>query len=279
LGEGAAEKFDIKEGDRIIAEQIIPCNKCRYCLEGNYHLCMVHNMYGFQKDVAEGGMAEYMKFTSSSKIHKIPENVTLEEAANIEPLSVSIHAVQRGRIEFGDVVVIAGAGTIGLYMTQLVKLKTPKKLIVLDVNDNRLEAAKKLGADIVLNPKKDNTIKKVLDMTSGYGCDVFIEATGNPAGVTQGLSMIRKQGRFVEFSVFSENTTVDWSIIGEKKELNVLGAHISPYTYPIAIDLFNRKLVTTEGIVTHSQYGINEFEKAFEQAQNINESIKVLLIP
>ena len=279
LGEGAGEKFKIQIGDRIIAEQIIPCNKCKYCLEGDYHLCMVHNMYGFQKDIAEGGMAEYMKFSAASKIHKIPDSVTLEEAANIEPLSVSIHAVQRAGIEFEDLVVVAGAGTIGLYIMQLVKLKTPKKLIVVDVNEARLEAAKKLGADIVMNPKKDDVVKKILEMTGGYGCDVFIEATGNPAGVTMGLDMIRKKGRFVEFSVFSGETSADWSIIGERKELDVLGAHISPYTYPIAIDLFSRKLVTTEGIVTHSQYKIDDFEEAFATAQKLDESIKVLLVP
>jgi len=278
LGEGADEKYNLKIGDRVIAEQIIPCNQCKYCLEGNYHLCMVHNMYGFQKNIAEGGMAEYMKYSSASKIHKIPDNVSIGEAATIEPLSVSIHAVQRGNIDFGDVVVVAGAGTIGLFIVQLVHLKTPKKLIVLDINESRLKAAKKLGADIALNPQKEDTVQKVLDLTDGYGCDVYIEATGNPAGVVQGLNMIRKMGRFVEFSVFSKDTCVDWSIIGEKKELDLLGAHISPYTYPIAIDLFRRKLVKIEGIVTQ-KYKLEDFEEAFRQAEKLDESVKVLLLP
>jgi L-iditol 2-dehydrogenase len=278
LGDGSADKYNIKIGDKVIAEQIIPCNQCKYCIEGDYHLCMVHNMYGFQKDVAEGGMAEYMKFTSTSKIHKIPENVTVEEAATIEPLSVSIHAVQRAGIDFGDLVVVAGAGPIGLFIVQLVHLKTPKKLVVLDINESRLKSAKTLGADFVLNPQKEDVIKKVLGMTDGYGCDVYIEATGNPAGVVQGLNMIRKKGRFVEFSVFSKDTCVDWSIIGEKKELDVLGAHISPNTYPVAIDLFSRKLVKVEGIVTQ-KYPLKQFEEAFRQAEKLDESVKVLLLP
>ncbi len=278
LGEGAAEKYNLKNGDRVIAEQIIPCNKCKYCIEGNYHLCMVHNMYGFQKDIAEGGMAEYMKFTSTSKVHKIPDNVTIEEAATIEPLSVSIHAVQRANIDFGDFVVVAGAGPIGLFIAQLVHLKTPKKLLVLDINESRLGTALKLGADITVNPTRKDAVKKVLELTDGYGCDVYIEATGNSGGVVQGLKMIRKLGRFIEFSVFSKDTCVDWSIIGEKKELDVLGAHISPYTYPIAINLFSRKLVKVEDIVTQ-QYKLEDFKEAFQQAEKLDESVKVLLLP
>jgi L-iditol 2-dehydrogenase len=276
LGPGAQDKYKVEIGDRVIAEQIIPCGRCKYCQEGDYHLCEVHNMYGFQKDIAEGGMAEYMRLTNKSKIHKIPENVTLEEAAAIEPLSCSIHATQRAKIDFQDVVVVAGAGPIGLFIIQLVKLKTPKSLIVVDINDDRLALAKKLGADFVLNPQKEDIDSFVKELTDGYGCDVFIEVTGNPAGVELGLNCLRKKGRFLEFSVFSKETSVDWSIIGEKKELDVLGAHISPNTYPIAIDLFSRKLVSVEGIVTQ-EFKLKDFEEAFIQAQNAKESIKVLL--
>lgn len=131
---------------------------------------------------------------------------------------------------------------------------------------------------MTLNPSKDNVVAKVLEMTGGYGCDVYIEASGNPAGVVQGLNMVRKKGRFVEFSVFSKETSVDWSIIGEKKELDVLGAHISPNTYPIAIDLLSRKLVKAEGIVTH-KFPLKDFKDAFQQAEKLDESVKVLLLP
>ncbi len=278
LGPGAKEKYSVEMGDWIIAEQIIPCMKCRYCMEGDYHLCMVHNMYGFQKDVAEGGMAEYMRLCSSSIIHKIPKSISLREAAVIEPLSCSIHATQRAKIDFGDVVVVAGAGPIGLFIIQLAKLKTPKGLVVLDVNEKRLGLAKNLGADIVLNPAKDNVAAEILKLTGGYGCDVFIEATGNPKGVLVGLEIIRKKGRFVEFSVFGQETTVDWSIIGEKKELDILGAHISPYTYPIAIDLLERKKISVDGVVT-AEFKLNDWENAFKKAQNADESIKVLITP
>lgn len=117
----------------------------------------------------------------------------------------------------------------------------------------------------------------VKGLTQGYGCDVYIEATGNPASVPQGLTMIRKMGRFVEFSVFSKETTVDWSIIGDRKELDIRGAHLGPDCYQTVIDFFERKLFTAKGIVTRS-YPLDDWEIAFADARS-SESIKVLLIP
>lgn len=277
IGEGAAEHHGVAMGDLILCEQILPCNKCRFCKSGKYWMCEVHNIFGFQKDVAEGGMSEYMRFPANSIVHKIPTDLTLKEAALVEPMACAIHTVRRGDIDLDDVVVLAGAGPLGLCMIQAIALKTPKKLIVLDADDSRLELSKKLGADIVMNPTKVDAIKEIKAMTDGYGCDVYIEATGSPVGVTQGLEMIRKLGRFVEFSVFGKETTVDWSVIGDRKELDLRGAHLGPYSYPIAIDLFQRKLISAEEIVTH-EFPLSDFEKAFAIAST-TESIKVVLVP
>ncbi len=278
LGEGAAEKYNLKIGDRTISEQIIPCWECLYCQEGLHHLCNVHNIYGFQSEVAEGAMAEYLRYPAGALVYKIPESLSLEEAAAIEPLACASHAVECGDISLKDTVVIAGAGPIGLFAIQAAALKNPYKLIVIDISEERLELAKKLGADITLNPQKVDVKKEVDAMTGGYGCDVFIEVTGNPIVVKTGLNILRKRGRFVEFSVFSGDTTVDWTVIGEKKELRIIGGHLSPKMYPVAIELLANKKVTVDGIVTH-KFALEDFHAALEQAQNAKESIKVLIIP
>lgn len=277
IGPGAAEHFGVAMGDRVIAEQIVPCDKCRFCTSGKYWMCEVHNIFGFQRVVADGGMADLMRLPSTARVHKIPDGLSLEDAAIIEPLSCAVHTVNRGDIQFDDVVVIAGAGPLGLMMTQLAHLKTPKKLIVIDLVPERLELARRFGADVTVNANKDDVEAIVKGLTDGYGCDVYIETTGAPAGVTQGLNLIRKLGRFVEFSVFGAPTTVDWSIIGDRKELDVRGAHLGPYCYPVAIDLLARGLVTSKGIVTHD-FPLTEWEKAFRLADSI-DSIKVLLKP
>ena len=277
LGDGAAEHFGVALGDRLIAEQIVPCDRCRYCTSGKYWMCEVHNIFGFQREVADGGMAQYMRIPSTARVHKIPEELPLEDAAIIEPLACAIHAVNRGDIQLDDVVVIAGVGPIGLMMVQVAKLKTPRKLVVIDMVPERLALATRYGADVVINPKTEDAGAIVRGLTGGYGCDVYIEASGSPSGVGQGLDIIRKLGRFVEFSVFGSEASVDWSIIGDRKELDVRGAHLGPYCYPIAIDLLRRGLVTSKGIVTHD-YTLEQWDEAIRVANSI-ESIKVLMKP
>ncbi|WP_162592427.1 alcohol dehydrogenase catalytic domain-containing protein [Variovorax sp. PBL-E5] len=277
VGAGAAQHFGVDVGDRVIAEQIVPCNKCRYCTSGQYWMCEVHNIFGFQREVADGGMAEYMRIPPTARVHKVPESLSLEDAAMIEPMSCAIHAVNRGDIQLDDVVVIAGAGPLGLSMVQVAKLKTPKKLVVIDLVPQRRALAQAFGADVVIDPEREDAKAIVHALTGGYGCDVYIETTGAPVGVRQGLELVRKLGRFVEFSVFGKETSVDWSIIGDRKELDVRGAHLGPYCYPVAIDLFERGLVTSRGIVTHG-FALAEWEEAFRLANSL-DSIKVLLKP
>jgi threonine dehydrogenase-like Zn-dependent dehydrogenase len=278
VGEGTSgHSGKFAAGDRVIAEQIVPCWDCRFCRTGKYWMCEVHDIYGFQRQVADGGMADYMRLSTRAIVHKIPASLPLEDAAIIEPLSCAIHTVNRGDIQLDDVVVIAGAGPLGLMMTQVAHLKTPKKLVVVDPIDERLALAKTFGADVTINPKTQDGVAAVKALTGGYGCDVYIETTGSPVGVTQGLDMIRKLGRFVEFSVFGKDASVDWSIIGDRKELDVRGSHLGPYCYPIAIDLLERGLVTSKGIVTHD-YALEAWDDAIAMA-NSPASIKVLLKP
>ena len=277
LGEGAAEKHSLQIDDVAIAEQIVPCWDCRYCRTGKYWLCQVHHIFGFQK-IVQGGMAEYMKFPAQSLVHKVPDRIPPIHAALVEPLSCSIHAVKRGEIEFGDIVVVAGAGTLGLGMIGAARLKNPRQLISIDLVDQRLNVAKNLGADVVLNPMRTDVVAKVLEMTDGYGCDVYIEATGHPSAVEQGLHMIRKAGTFVEFSVMKEPVTVDWTIIGDTKELNIHGAHLGPHSYPLAIDYIDRGLIDVSKIATH-QFNLPDYKSAFEMVKKGADSIKVQLIP
>ncbi|MFP3156195.1 alcohol dehydrogenase catalytic domain-containing protein [Lachnospiraceae bacterium ZAX-1] len=262
-------------GDRIIADQIVPCGKCRFCKDGHYWMCQPHNIYGFQSE-NNGGMAEYVKYGKTAVISKVPTDMPIEQALLIEPYGCSKHAVDRGNLTNEDVVVISGAGTLGLGMVTYARMKNPKKLIVLDMVDKRLELAKEYGADLVLNPGNTNVVKAIEELTDGYGCDVYIEATGHPSSVIQGLQMIRKLGRFVEFSVFAEPTTVDWSIIGDRKEIDILGAHLSPYAYPFVIENIGNGNLKTKGVVS-SSFPIEEWEKGFEYATGKYGDFKIAL--
>ncbi len=274
MGNNPPEGFHI--GDRIVSEQIVPCGKCYYCKRGMHWLCDPHDVYGF-KSYLNGGMAEYVRLPKGSINYHVPDSLSLQEAVLIEPLACSLHGVNQARAKETDVVVLAGAGTLGLGMVNALRIKNIQKLIVLDLNDARLELAKKMGADLVINPKKEKAIQKVLDVTNGVGCDVYIEATGHPSAVQQGLDLIRKGGTFVEFSVMSGTSTIDWSIIGDAKELTIYGSQLSPHCFEPVIQYLKEGKIDTSGIISH-MFQLEEWEEAFRIAQT-QQALKVVLIP
>ena len=277
LGEGAGEKYGLALGDSAISEQIVPCWKCRYCQRGQYWMCQDGDVYGFRRETF-GAMAPYMLFPRDAINYKVPKVLAPEHAVFIEPLACSIHAVQRGNIELDDVVVIAGAGPLGLGMVAAAHMKSPKLLISIDMDDKRLDVARRCGAHMGMNPSKIDVVDEVLKLTGGYGCDVYIEATGHPSAVEQGLRMIRKLGTFVEFSVMREPVTVDWTIIGDTKELNIHGSHLGPYCYPIAIDMLMKGLLPMDYIISH-QLPLDKFQEGIDLVAAGNRSVKVTLKP
>ncbi|MBR3275435.1 MAG: alcohol dehydrogenase catalytic domain-containing protein [Eubacterium sp.] len=270
VGENVTE---YKVGDRITADQIAPCGECRFCKSGKYWMCEPHRMYGYQKQ-NNGGMAEYVRYKKTAHISRVPEEMSVDQATLIEPYGCSKHCVDRAQITNDDVVVISGAGTLGQGMITYARMKNPDKLIVLDLKDDRLAKAKEFGADIVLNPSKCDVVEEVKKLTDGYGCDIYIEAVGAPSSVTQGMLMLRKLGRFVEFGVFAEPTSLDWSIIGDGKELDVLGSHLSPYTYPFVIKHMMDGSLKTDGILK-TWFELKDWEKAFDYATGKYGDFKV----
>jgi threonine dehydrogenase-like Zn-dependent dehydrogenase len=268
---------DVAIGDLLISEQIIPCGECRFCREGSYWMCQNRSFYGLRTD-AQGGFAEYMKFHKKGLNHKIPKNFTIEQGVLIEPLSCGMHAVDRGKIGHNDIVVISGMGAIGLGMVAVARAQMPKMIIGLDLRQNRLELGIKYGADITLNPLETDVIKKINELTDGYGCDVYIEASGSAKSVQQGLAAVRKLGRMVEFGVFGNEVTADWNIIGDAKEIDILGSHLGPYCYDAVIQEIAKGSIPTEGLITH-QFPLEQWEKAFEIAEKDTSAIKVALIP
>ena len=268
----ADRKFEV--GDRVAVEQIAPCGTCRYCREGRYHLCVPHNVYGF-KNYLNGGFAEYAKLTKESLVYKIPEDMPLERALLIEPYACSMHAIDRAAIGSEDIVVISGAGCLGLGMITAARKRNPKCLIALDLNEERLEKAREFGCDMTVNPLRENLKEKIMEVSDGYGCDIYIEATGHPSSVKQGLDIIRKAGRFIEFSLFLEPVTCDWSVIGDGKELDMYGVSLSYGCFPEVIKGLYTGELKSDGVVSH-KFALEDYEAAFEQSGKGTGSVKVV---
>ncbi|MBS4208080.1 alcohol dehydrogenase catalytic domain-containing protein [Bacillus sp. FJAT-50079] len=274
MGEGVTG-FEI--GDDITTEQIVPCNECKFCKEGKYWMCTRSAVFGF-KQYAQGGFAEYVKLDKNCINHKIPKEFTPEQAVLIEPIACGMHAIEKANIQHSDVVVIAGLGAIGLSMVNMAKLNLPKMIIGLDVKPKRLAMGKDFGADVVLNPMECDVVEEIMKLTDGLGCDVYVEASGSPKSVKQGLDSLRNLGRYVQMGVFADEVTVDWNIIGDGKELNIIGSHLSALTFPSVISGIQSGAIKTDGLISHT-YPLKDWKEAFEATEENPEAIKIMLIP
>jgi L-iditol 2-dehydrogenase len=272
LGEGAAERTGLVLGDRAIAEILIPCRQCWFCHRGLYTHCD-------SPGVCVGSWAEYMRFPAGAIVHQVPDDVPPEQGAIIEPLACSVHAVNLARIELADVVVVSGLGAIGMGILQVARLKTPKILVGLDVDDGLLEIAARLGADLVFNPTGHDVPGELRALTDGRGPDVYIEASGSVASLRTGFEVLRKAGRLVVFGVYGQEATLDFNLVSEFKELEILGGHLSPNAYPLAIKYLAKGLVDGAAMVTHT-FPLDRYEEAIRtKAQPGVVSIKTVLFP
>lgn len=218
-------------------------------------------------------------FPARAKVYKLPRGLSVAEMAFVEPLSCAVHGVERADVQMGDVVVVGGCGPIGLGMISAARMRGPARVVAVDVLEGRLEVARKCGADVVINANQENVGRLVREITGGYGCDVYLEASGVPDGVKQGLECCRKLGVMVEFSVFKGPTSVDWSVIGDEKELNIRGAHCSGKRgYQVAMDMLDRGVVPVESIVTHS-LPLEDVEHGLSLVDHPCDSIKVTVDP
>jgi len=277
LDDAAADRWGVQVGDRVTSEQIVPCWQCRYCRRGQYWMCQQNDVYGFHQR-CHGAMAQYMLYPADALVHKVPDSLDPAHAAFVEPLSCALHGVERGMIRFGDVVVVAGAGPIGLGMIAGAAAKSPSEVVALDMSAERLDLARACGATRTINISETDVTAAINALTEGYGADVYLEASGHPSAVKQGLQLLRKLGTYVEYSVFRDAATVDWTIIGDDKELDIHGAHLGPHCWPAALEMLAAGRLPMDRICTH-QLPLADFQQGLELVSSGTESVKVTLLP
>ena len=188
LGEGV-ERFAL--GDRVTVQPLIFCGECEYCNQGLTNLCESKKMYGVM-DV-DGSMAEHI-CVAEKLTYRLPDSVSYVQGAMLEPFAVAYSAVKRaGGIKARNVLVV-GAGAIGLLVLQIVKAQKPAKIFVIDINDFRLDLAKRMGADFISNPKENKAREVIAGETRGKGVDIAFEVVGVSAAVQQAMSALRPNG-------------------------------------------------------------------------------------
>ncbi len=272
MGEGSAKVTGLSLGERAIAEILVPCRRCWYCHRGAYTHCD-------NARVCVGAWAEYLRIPAGALLHRVPPDLTPIQGALIEPLACSIHAVNLAQIDFPDAVVVSGLGAIGMGILQVARLKNPRLLMGADVNENLLLLANENGADRTFNPLREDLGARVVELTEGRGADIYIEASGSPASLCVGVQILRKGGRLVVFGVYGGDVTLDFNQVSEFKELELIGGHMSPNTYPEAISYLAGSRINWTMMATHT-FPLEEFEKAINVRNRPDvTSIKTILIP
>ncbi|MBQ1312883.1 MAG: NAD(P)-dependent alcohol dehydrogenase [Blautia sp.] len=238
----------IKVGDRVALEPGKTCGKCEFCKTGRYNLCP--DVVFFATPPVDGVFQEYVAH-EEGLCFKIPDNMTTEEAALIEPLAVGMHAASQGDAHLGQTAVVTGSGCIGLMSLLSLKARGVSRVIVVDLLDKRLEQAKKLGADYVINGNKEDPVKRILEITDGCGFDLGLETAGSEITASQLIRAARK-GAAIVFVGYSPSGEMTLPIgMALDKELNFRTVFRYRNIYPTAIEAVASGKIDVSGVVTH----------------------------
>lgn len=266
-------------GDKVTFDSTIYCGECYYCKQGLINLCENRMVLGVScSDYRnEGAMAEYVAVPSRI-LYRIPEGVTFNQAAMVEPLSIAVHAVRISPVKIGDNAVVLGAGTIGLLIIQCLKAAGCSEIIAIDLDDTKLETAKKFGATHTIGKEETDTVSGILKRTNGRGADIAFEAVGiNPTFHTA-VASVRRGGSVVMVGNVSQK--VDFPLQScVTGQISLFGSCASAGEYDICLDLIAKHKVDVDSLISRA-VPLNEgavwFDKLHAQEPGL---IKVILNP
>src|SRR5512136_2123532 len=224
-------------GDRVALEPHVGCGQCAFCRRGDYHECPEKRFVGVGEWI--GAFAEYVVATEGM-CHPMPDRMPFEEGAMLEPFCVGLHAVRRADLRMGETVAILGVGTIGMMTLLAVRCSGPGWTIVTDPSAAKRELALRCGADVALDPMREEPVPAILKATGGRGVDVVFVAAAAPGTLEQAVNVCRRMGRLVIIASFFTGGGVEARLV-QQREHAVLGT--SMYTgvdYRLAIRLWEK---------------------------------------
>jgi len=242
----------LKIGDRVISElSVMSCGTCLHCKTGNPQICPSKRPPGSEID---GACAEYIKMPYRL-IHKIPENVSYEEAAVVEPAAIVVHGVlERAMVYVNDFVVVMGAGPIGLLSAQAARIAGAKKIVIVGTDNDeglRFESARKLGFKELINASKVDVVQEILKMTNQSGADIVIECSGAASAINTSIDILRKHGRMCVIGIpGDELIKFKWKK-AVFKAINVIFHFSSSSTsWSKVLDLIDSKSLDVKSLIT-----------------------------
>ena len=253
---------DLSVGDRVTLEPGVPCRRCEHCKRGEYHLCPDVTFMATPPD--DGAFAEYVAWPADFA-YALPDAVSTRAGALCEPLSVGIHAARRGGVSTGDIVLITGAGPIGLSVLEAVGAAGATEVFVADVVSSKLDLATDRGADRTIDVTAASPEDAVAEHTDGRGVDVVIEASGAESSVRSTLGAVRRGGTVVLVGLAAtEEIPLDTVGIVDD-EIDLHGSFRYANTYSAAVGMLADGRVDVEGIVDFAS-PLGDVEAAFRRA-------------
>lgn len=262
---------NIKKGDRVVVEPIFKNPESPFVSSGRYNLS---EPLGFVGLSSNGGFAKYA-VVEDYMVHKIPDTMSFEQGALVEPAAVAVYSVLESGLKVGETVLVSGAGPIGLLCVQAAFAAGASKVIVSDLSEKRLEKAKQIGATHVLDAKDEKLIDRVKEL-SGNGVDVFLDAAGVQSSFTTGIKSLRNGGTAVLVALFGKEVTHD-AYEQVVRELTVKGTIAYRNIFPQVIALIDSGKMKVEDLIT-SKITLDEIvEKGFEPLVNDASEVKILV--
>lgn len=274
--EVGAEVKGLEVGDRVAVEPGRTCRKCEFCKTGRYNLCK--DVIFLAAPPYDGAFAEYVAWPADF-LFKLPDNVSLEEGAMIEPFSVGLHAARRAGIRGGDWVLVTGSGPIGLCALQAARANGATQVIVADMVESRLEFARKFGATDTVNLKSADIREAVAEITSGRGVDVVLECSGAVPAVLDAVECVKQGGTVQLVGNFMEELPRIPIQRMVERELTVSGLFRYVNCYPPSIDMISTGAIDLKSLITH-RFPLAEAPEAIAWVdENKDKVIKAVVEP
>lgn len=261
-----------EKGERVAVDPAIPCGKCEFCVHGNPNLCPEIRFAGHGS--VDGALREYLTWDQQC-LHPLPDDLSDDDGAMLEPLGVAIHAVDLAHLTAGMSVGVFGCGPIGLLIIQLVRLYGAKNIIGTDTLLHRVEAARAFGANhafLVEGRLSDHEIKAG---TGNRGVDVAFEAAGNQDAVSDAFEAVVPGGKVILAGIPDDDRTFFTASVARRKGLTIKLVRRMKYTYPRAIDLVRKGDVDVRSLVTH-HFPLARAIEAFDVATR-HDGLKVII--
>lgn len=264
---------DLKIGDKVTLQPQLVCGKCYSCTHGNYHICDELKVMGFQ---TTGLASEYFSVVCE-KVLRLPESLSFDEGAMVEPLAVAVHSSSRGGNLTGKKVMVLGAGTIGNLMAQAAKGMGAAKTMITDISNYRLKIAAACGIDYCINVRKQQLEQEIQHNFGPDKADLIIECVGTNATIDQAIQYARKGTDIIVVGVFGEKVTVDLGLV-QDRELRLIGSLMyQEKDYRKAIELIETGAVKLNPLIT-DHFDFKDYLAAYQYIEKKKDRVMKVII-